>query len=1059
MVSNIQRSCEAPGAVLPRWATAILGLLVLFDAGKCFAQVPLSAPVSLAAQPVTIESTGGSGSFAPVISADGQWVAFVSQAKNFIPKFNPSPYLNVFVRNLGSGQVKMVSASTNNTARGGDADSGYSSVSSNGQFVAFETAARNLNPIATNNLTQVLLRNVAVESSTLVSVDTNGAGPGNGPSFNASISSNGRYVVFESTASNLVTVTTRASTNIYRRDVQMGISSLVSINSAGDGDGGREGESSNPSMSSDGRWVAFFSRATNLVLGVRSFSGEIYVRDMDSGITGCASVGVTNYLPPLSYGCKYPEISADGQVVTFSVTNTSVNLSRIFRFDPATGNLKVIGTNADLKCSPGVSADGRFVSWETISNAFVWDNLLQTNLILTSRWTNNGTTSNALPSIRPVLSPFGSTVAFLSPITNSEFQLFVRQLPAGTNQFISMNRFGEPGADLTATVPSWNWDGSALVFESPDPNTVANDYNGDSDVFYRQISAPTNALVSARAAVGSAVSSTAFGYSVFSGNSLSKDGSRLLIARSDNAGTSSAVQDTNRLMDVFVWDSAAKTNFPVSMEQNQPVMAGAYPYQAALSADGRYAVFVSDSGAVMTGDTNKAADVFWRDLQFGVTALVSVNRSGTNAGNGASFNPSISADGRFVAFQSGAYDLIHTTNYTVYGTNVYRRDMVTGTTLLVSATPSGEPSGGNDSIRPVISQDGRWVVFLSRASDLVTNVSSPYGVYQWYLRDVSNQVTRLVSRIEPGVPFPTNSGSAAFAAGGNILVFSSTNSVYAHDIPQKRTTAICTNCSNASFSGDGAWAAYEAGSSPPRQIVLQNLFTGQTNLVSVDRFGTSGGDQNSASPVLTHDGRYVVFASRATNLVDGDINGFSDIFVRDVRMNATILITQGNGPASRPIVGPDGRTIAFESFASDMVFADFNNNPDFFTFRLNTTDADDDGMDDSWEIAYFGNLARDGKGDYDNDGQSDLAEFRAGTNPADGSSVFHVLSLTWAGGAQSLYWSSIPGRKYRVQYKNSVNDSGWTDLPGDVESTGPTTTKMDDGAGAQQRYYRVLALP
>jgi len=84
----------------------------------------------------------------------------------------------------------------------------------------------------------------------------------------------------------------------------------------------------------------------------------------------------------------------------------------------------------------------------------------------------------------------------------------------------------------------------------------------------------------------------------------------------------------------------------------------------------------------------------------------------------------------------------------------------------------------------------------------------------------------------------------------------------------------------------------------------------------------------------------------------------------------------------KPVLGGDGRTVLFQSFASDLVAQDFNNNRDIFVLRLGSGDSDGDGLDDDWELAYFGTLARDGTGDFDGGGQTDLAEYRAGTNPA-----------------------------------------------------------------------------
>lgn len=121
------------------------------------------------------------------------------------------------------------------------------------------------------------------------------------------------------------------------------------------------------------------------------------------------------------------------------------------------------------------------------------------------------------------------------------------------------------------------------------------------------------------------------------------------------------------------------------------------------------------------------------------------------------------------------------------------------------------------------------------------------------------------------------------------------------------------------------------------------------------------------------------------------------------------------------------------------------------------TDSDNDGMDDSWELLHFETRDRDGTGDFDLDGLSDLEEFLAGTLPKDDQSGLRVSrNVTTTGSSTTIEWSSVPGKTYRVQYKNSLADAGWNDLPGDVTATGATVTKIDStAAGTIHRYYRV----
>lgn len=124
-------------------------------------------------------------------------------------------------------------------------------------------------------------------------------------------------------------------------------------------------------------------------------------------------------------------------------------------------------------------------------------------------------------------------------------------------------------------------------------------------------------------------------------------------------------------------------------------------------------------------------------------------------------------------------------------------------------------------------------------------------------------------------------------------------------------------------------------------------------------------------------------------------------------------------------------------------------------------DTDGDHMDDGWEVFYFGDLTRDGSGDFDGDGMSDLAEFLAGTNPLDSDLMLRVQNVS-GGEAASLFqieWSAIPGLVYRVQYNQSLLPHEWYDLPGDVTAESHTGSKLDDTfTGTAKRFYRVVII-
>jgi hypothetical protein len=271
------------------------------------------------------------------------------------------------------------------------------------------------------------------------------------------------------------------------------------------------------------------------------------------------------------------------------------------------------------------------------------------------------------------------------------------------------------------------------------------------------------------------------------------------------------------------------------------------------------------------------------------------------------------------------------------------------------------------------------------------------------------------------------------------------------------------------LSGDGRFVVYEGrrDATSISDIYVKDLETGDTQLVTTNRNGTGAGNAGSWGPQISYDGHYIVFASRASDLVDNDTNSFTDIFVRDRLRQVTLLVSlnsQGTGPgnsgSANPILAADGRTVVFQSFASDLAPGIYNDTRNIFVARLGGGDTDHDGMDDDWEVAYFGDLSRDGKGDYDGDGMTDGQEFLAGTDPTNSGSILQVFTVApISGGATTVFWKSVPGKSYHVQYKDNLNDPDWTELPGTVITGATTASVVDANPTSSHRFYRVVLTP
>jgi hypothetical protein len=283
----IQRVKELTGACLRSWRQAALLTLI---AG--FTAPAMGQPLQLVSvrDPSQRPPTGGSGdSGTPIVSPDGRYMLFASTANNLllitndtpIPAMFPAP-LNVFLRDRTNGTTTLVSVNLSGTA-GGNGDSLPMGLSTNGQYAVFESSASNLVAGDTNNATDVFVRDLVSGTTLLVSVSTNGQ-VGNGASRSPAMTPDGRYVAFVSAANNLVAGDTNGIPDVFVRDMQDNVTTLVSVGALSTITIHLAAGSEAPDISPDGRYVAFYSSATNLVPGVPA-GGDVYVRDLAAGTT------------------------------------------------------------------------------------------------------------------------------------------------------------------------------------------------------------------------------------------------------------------------------------------------------------------------------------------------------------------------------------------------------------------------------------------------------------------------------------------------------------------------------------------------------------------------------------------------------------------------------------------------------------------------------------------------------------------------------------------------------------------------------------------------------
>lgn len=389
------------------------------------------------------------------------------------------------------------------------------------------------------------------------------------------------------------------------------------------------------------------------------------------------------------------------------------------------------------------------------------------------------------------------------------------------------------------------------------------------------------------------------------------------------------------------------------------VQGNAASGDAAISADGRYVAFYSQASNLIPGDANGFDDVFVHDRLTGTTELVSVSSAGT-LGDASSSGTRlrISADGSFVAFLSGAANLVTGDTNSRY--DVFVRDRITGTTERVSVA-SDEAQGNNDSLPGSMSADGRYVAFESDASNLVpgdTNVRTDV-----FVRDRQLGVTERVSVASDGTQGSSDSRAGSISADGRYVAFhsranltlgtSAVVKVFLRDRIAGTTELVSISSAGTeagwdsdspSISADGRYVAFRSYASnlvsgdtnTKYDIFLRDRELGATERVSVASDGTQGNGDASGHSTISPNGRFVAFSSGATNLVPGDTNasffgslGY-DIFVRDRQLGLTERVsvsndgTQGNNDSFGGSVSANGRYVAFDSDASNLVSGDTN---------------------------------------------------------------------------------------------------------------------------------------
>lgn len=802
-------------------------------------------------------------------------------------------------------------------------------------------------------------------------VDQTGGGGEGGARLVADVQ-NQRYIAFVSEADGISAEDDNSVSNVYVRDRAGGTTILVS-RADGPTGAGANGSSSNPSISANGRWVAFESRATNLSDADEGGVSHVFLRDIFNGETrlvdradGAAGV-IANDVS------RDPSVTVVGNSPVVAFTSFAENLdgpvgvpSQIYVRNGANDDTAMVSRrdNPDdpgngFSSDPEISTDGDAVVFQSEATNLTAVNDANNNSDIYIRRRGAGTTtlvSGFTPtangdSTDPSVDAGGTRIAFTTQASDlaacdsdTDPDVVVRDMGIGivmanceANGVSEVN--GTEG-DKPSFHGSINDAGTQVVFSTASTNLIAGDTNGVSDIYSR------GGLFNALSMTTGRVSRVGLNMGVV----IEADGPSYLpsIARNpQNNATSIAFEtaadnmganDDDDFQQIYAWRSGIVV---VNSADHISRPTGTAPFASGVnssytrspgrdsetarstSADGRYVAFVSVEDDLAADDDDRVINVYRRDNLTGETVLVSrADGAAGVAANGDSAigatgpvvglnprpfgAPSISADGRRIAFPSAATNLVP--NDVNAASDIFVRDVVAGTTTLASVQANGSPiaAPSND---PSLSGDGLRVAFVTAASLDGQDAGNDSDVY---LRDLAAGTTLLVSRRGPAGPSGNGpSGQPAADFAGNHVAFT--------------TDATDMNPVFTDANGDS-------------DVWVRDVAAGQTTLVSRAGAATAAANQPSYGPAVSTDANRVAFTSKATNLgATGDINGpVDDVFVRDVGASTTTLVSRTTGPtgisgnsiSGRASISADGTRIAFETNAGDLVPGDGNGHQD-----------------------------------------------------------------------------------------------------------------------------------
>lgn len=811
---------------------------------------------------ISLDATGTkSGNFAsnsPSISADGRYVAYFGEGGN------------AFVRDLTRKTTTLISR----TFAGAQGSPGVSNLilvgtSDGGALVGWRTNSPDMIASDTNNLPDLFVRKLGsdgiLQPTQLVSQSTAGD-RANGSSSLAALSGNGQYALFESDSSNFDNRDFNNGSDLFRRDLVNGTTTLVSINATATGTQNGSIEAYRGSISYDGRFVVFDSSSNNLVTQDTHFQVNVYLRDMQSGQTrlvsaradGTGAGGFNAAITPSGlfvafYGfdpvaSDVPSANGKTDVYLANIANPAAITVRMVSVRTTGGDGgnansgDVLDANQFDTTAPQISDDGRYVAFRSSA-------------------------SDLVAGLTDATAAFGDSRG--SDIFRRDMTL---------NQTICVSAIGANTGNSASYFPQMSADGKFVAFAGNADNLVpgVSDGNRMSDVFLRNVAAGVTSVASARSPLLPASLVVPNGGELLDA---SADGRYVLFSSTSRPELKPGVSGPFLGKDVYVRDRQTGAITLVSVLPSG--LAGSAFFAAKISADGRYVVFNSNANNLDPAVTATNGGVYLRDLVLGTTRLVSrntTNNAPANAFYGFDAALTISPNGRFATFYSPATNLVSGVTVSGGQNNLYIYDRQTDTLRMVTIAAAGGVSSNdntsNDQLVPAFSGDSSVLIFRSAATNIDTGFTYTGGTSNVFAYNLSTFTNSLVSiSTTAGVAGNANSGAgtfgvapAAVSADGRFVYFASDAS---------NLTALANGGRTQIYRRD------------------LTLTSSAVTMVSLNAAGTAAGDGASGRPQLSSDGTKLLFISRANNFGTPSNNGTNELYLRDLVAGTTQMVSIG----------------------------------------------------------------------------------------------------------------------------------------------------------------------